>query len=80
MVALYFVFFFIGILIFLWMTEFSMFMRLVVAFSVFLVPSISITVWLAKIGDKPPPNSVIIVPKHSNASESHNVEAENLIK
>ncbi len=75
MFILYFIFFFIGILVFLWMAEFNIFLRIIAAFLVFLIPSISITGWLVKIGDKPPPDAVVIVPKHSDVSE--NTDSEN---
>ena len=63
MIISYFVFLIIGVAVFFAMAKFGLPVRLVVALSVFLIPSIALTVWVVRTGDKPPPDAITVVPK-----------------
>jgi hypothetical protein len=68
MIVSYIVFFALGVVVFFLMAKFGLPIRLAVALAVFLIPSVVLTVWVVRAGDKPPPDAVTIVPKHSESS------------
>jgi hypothetical protein len=68
MIVAYIIFFVFGVVTFLLMAKFGLPIRLVAALTVFLMLSILFTVWVIRGGDKPPPDAVIVVPKHSESS------------
>ena len=58
MVTAYAAFLILGILVFLATGRFGLPKRLVIALTIFLLPSIGLTLWVWSIGDKPQPESV----------------------
>ena len=62
MILSYFLFFILGVIAFFLMQKFNFALQIATAFGVFLIPSIIMTIWLLKIGDKPDIDSVVIVP------------------
>ena len=63
MIVAYFVFFIVAVVAFLLMAQFSLPMRIAAAFIIFMIPSIALTVWVVRVGDKAPPDAVTIVPE-----------------
>lgn len=55
----------LGLTAFLLTAKFGLPIRLVIALAIFIVPSISLTVWVARAGDKPPPGAVTVAPEPS---------------
>lgn len=43
--------------------------RIAIALAVFIIPSILLTVWVVRTGDKPAPDAITIVPKPGAAPE-----------
>lgn len=69
MIIAYLVFFAVGAVIFFLMEKFSLPIRIAVSLGVFLIPAIVLTAWVVRTGDKPPPDAVTVVPKHSEPSD-----------
>ena len=63
MILSYLIFLVVGVVIFFLMGKFGFPMRIATALSVFLIPSFILTVWVARTGDKPPPDAITITPK-----------------
>lgn len=57
MITAFAVFLVLGIVVFLATRRLSLPKRVIIAATVFLLPSIGLTVWVWSIGDKPPPDS-----------------------
>jgi len=70
MIIAYLVFLALGVVIFFLMAKFGLPIRFAVALAVFLVPSIILTMWVIRTGDKPPPDAVTVVPKYSESSDT----------
>ena len=62
MIALYGVFFVIGIAIFFLTGKLPIAIRLAISLLVFASLSVLVTLWAVKIGDKPPPGAVTVSP------------------
>lgn len=45
--------------------------RVLLAFLVFLIPAVSITVWVVIKGDKAPPDAVTVYPSNENPPDSN---------
>lgn len=58
MITAYAAFLVLGILVFLATGGFRLPKRLLIALTIFLLPSIGLTVWVWSIGDKSPPDSL----------------------
>ena len=58
MITAYAAFLVLGVVVFLATGRFNLPKRLLIALTIFLLPSIGLTVWVWSIGDKPPPDSV----------------------
>ena len=56
-------------IVFFLMAKFGLPMRVAVALGVFVIPSVVLTVWVARIGDKPPSDAITIVPKPGTTPE-----------
>lgn len=69
MIVAYLAFLALGIVAFLLTAKFSLPIRIAVALAVFVIPSIVLTVWVARVGDKPPPDAITVVPKPSATPE-----------
>jgi hypothetical protein len=65
MIIAYIAFFALGIVAFFVMAKFGLPIRIAVALAVFLIPSIALTVWVLRVGDKPPSDAITVVPKSS---------------
>jgi hypothetical protein len=63
MVFAYIGFFVLGVIVFFLMAKFGLPMRVAIALAVFVIPSVVLTVWVVRVGDKPPPDAITIVPK-----------------
>lgn len=70
MVISYFVFFAFGLVAFFLLKKFNLLIRITVALIVFLVPSIALTVWINRVGDKPPEGAVTVIQKSPNEREN----------
>lgn len=70
MITAYLVFFVLGLTAFLFTARFGLPIRIVIALAIFIVPSISLTVWVARAGDKPPPGAVTVTPAPSALPEA----------
>lgn len=66
MIIGYITFLVLGVVTFLLMAKFGLLIRITVALAVFLIPSIVLTVWIVRTGDKPPPDAITIVPEQNN--------------
>lgn len=73
MIIAYFVFLILGVVVFFLTTKFGLPVRVAIALTVFLIPSIVLTVWVVRVGDKPPPDAITIVP---NPSASDKVDSK----
>ena len=62
MIIAYLFFFFLGLTAFLLTAKFGLPIRIVIALAIFMVPSISLTVWVAHRGDEPAPGAVTVTP------------------
>ncbi len=69
MIIMYIIFLALGVAIFFLMAKFGLPIRIAVALAVFVIPSIILTVWIARTGDKPPPDAITVVPKSSATSD-----------
>lgn len=70
MIIGYLAFFALGIVAFFLMAKFGLPIRMAVGLAVFLIPSIVLTVWVVRIGDKPPPDAITIVPEQNREEKS----------
>lgn len=61
----YLAFLILGILAFFFMPSLSSLMRISVALAIFLIPSIALTIWVIKVGDKAPSDAITILPSNS---------------
>ena len=77
MIIAYIGFLALGVIVFFLMAKFGLPMRIAVALAVFLVPSIVLTVWIARVGDKPPPDAITIVPKPSASDKTDSKDSGN---
>jgi biotin transporter BioY len=64
MIIGYIIFFALGVVVFFLMAKFSLPIRSMIALAVFLIPSIVLTVWVVRTGDKPQPGAVTVLPEH----------------
>ena len=62
MIVLYIAFAIAGVLAFVLLSKVGMPLRIAIALLVAIGPSIALTVWVASVGDKPPPDARTIVP------------------
>lgn len=83
MIGLYAAFFIVGLVIFFLTGKQPITIRLAIAVGVFAGLSILATLWVAKIGDKPPPGAVTISPNevgepsgNPTGKERHEPKAE----
>ena len=60
MITAYAVFLVLGIAVFLATARFSLSKRLIIATTIFLLPSIALTIWVWSIGDEPQPGAVTV--------------------
>lgn len=65
MIIGYITFLALGIVAFLIMARFGLLIRIAVVLAVFLVPSIALTVWIVRVGDKPPSDAITVILKPS---------------
>jgi hypothetical protein len=70
MLAAYLVFFVLGLTVFLFTARLGLPIRIVIALAIIIVPSISLTVWVVRAGDEPPPGAVTVVPEPSAVPEN----------
>jgi hypothetical protein len=70
MIIAYIVFFALGVLAFFLTAKLGLPLRSAIALAVFLIPSIILTLWVARVGDKPPSDAVTIVPKPSTPDKT----------
>ncbi len=68
MIFAYVGFFVLGVIVFFLMSKFGLPLRIALALAVFVIPSVVLTVWVARVGDKPPPDAITIVPKPGGTS------------
>jgi membrane protein implicated in regulation of membrane protease activity len=66
MILGYLVFLVLGVIAFFFMPSLSSPMRISVALAIFLIPSIALTIWVVKIGDRAPSDAITILPNKSN--------------
>ena len=59
----YVVFLVLGVAAFFLAVKLALPWRIVIALAVFVVPSILLTVWVIRTGDKPTPDAITVVPK-----------------
>jgi hypothetical protein len=59
----YIVFFVLGVVAFFLALKLALPWRIAIALAVFIIPSIAMTVWVARTGDEPAPDAITIVPK-----------------
>jgi ACR3 family arsenite efflux pump ArsB len=57
MILLYVLFLVLAVLSFAVTNKFSIIVRIAIALGIFVIPSIIATMWVSKVGDKPPPDS-----------------------
>lgn len=60
MIIAYAVFLVLGIVVFLATRRFSLPKRIIIATTIFLLPSIALTLWVWSIGDEPQPGAVTV--------------------
>lgn len=72
MIIGYLAFLTLGIIAYFLMAKFGLPIRIVLALAIFLIPSIALTVWIVRIGDKAPPDAITIIPEQ-NAHKSDSV-------
>jgi len=53
----------LGVVAFFLAAKLALPWRVVIALAVFLIPSMALTVWVIRTGDKPAPDAIAIVPK-----------------
>lgn len=63
MIIGYLVCFALGNVAYFLMAKFDLPIRITVALAVFLILSVVLTVWVVRIGDKPPPDAITVVPE-----------------
>jgi hypothetical protein len=63
----YFLFLVVGALSFYFLPNLSSLIRISVALAIFLIPSITLTIWVMKIGDRAPSDAITILPNTSKA-------------
>lgn len=63
MVFAYIGFFVLGVIVFFLMGKFGLPIRVAIALAVFVIPSIVLTIWISRVGDKPSPDAITIVPR-----------------
>jgi hypothetical protein len=73
MIVAYLGFLLIAVLVFVLTGKLALPIRMAVGLAVFLIPSIALTVWIARVGDKPPGDAVTVVPKPTgiDKADSH---------
>lgn len=59
----YVVFLALGVAAFFLAVKLALPWRIAIALAVFIVPSILLTIWVVRTGDKPAPDAITIVPK-----------------
>lgn len=74
MIAAYLLFMIIGVAVFFATGKFSLPVRIMVAFFVFLLPSIALTLWVVRTGDKPSPGAITVVPQSDQNSGKNDSE------
>lgn len=62
MIALYIIFAIVGALAFVLLSKFGMPLRILIALLIAVGLSIALTVWVTRVGDKPPHDARTIVP------------------
>lgn len=63
MIGLYILFFALGVITFTVTAKFGLPVRTGIAVAVFIVPSILVTLWFLKVGDKPPADATTVYPE-----------------
>lgn len=77
MTIAYIAFLVLGVIAFFLMAKFGLPIRIAVALAVFIVPSIVLTMWIVRVGDKPPPDAITIVPKPSASDKTGSQDSGN---
>lgn len=70
MIISYLAFFVLAVVVFIFTVRLGLPLRLAVALAVFLIPSIVLTVLVFRIGDKPPPDAITVVPRPSASDKA----------
>jgi predicted RND superfamily exporter protein len=76
MIIAYLGFFALGVLIFFLMAKLGLPMRIGVSLAVFLIPSIILTIWVVRVGDKPPSDAITVVPRPSESEKTDSQDPE----
>ncbi len=63
MILLYILFFVAGVISFMVTNRLGLPVRVGIGLAVFIIPSILVTLWLLKVGDKPPPDARTVHPQ-----------------
>lgn len=70
MIFLYLAFFALGVGVFFLTLKLGLSMRFAVAFAAFIIPSIIVTLWVIRTGDKPAPDAITVFPKQDEDSKT----------
>ena len=66
MITAYAAFLVLGSAVFLATARFSLPKRIIIAMTIFLLPSIGLTLWIWSIGDEPQPGAVTVSPESAD--------------
>lgn len=69
MIAIYIVCLVVGIAAFFLLAKLQMPLRILIALALAVVPSVAVTLWVARVGDKPPPDARTVVPTSGNEAD-----------
>lgn len=70
MIAAYITFLLFGIVVFFLTAKLGLPLRITLALTILLIPSIILTVWIVRVGDNSPPGAVVVVPRPSPTDNS----------
>jgi hypothetical protein len=63
LIGAYLLFLFLGTIAFFAMVKARLPIRIGVALAIFVIPSIALTVWVVRVGDRPSPGAIIVAPE-----------------
>ena len=76
MIAAYIAFLVLGVIAFALSAKLAFVLRIVIALVVFIVPSIILTIWVVKVGDRPMPDAITVVPELPESDETNSKDPD----
>ena len=76
MIAAYIAFLVLGVIAFVFSAKLAFLLRIFIALVVFIIPSIILTIWVARVGDRPMPDAITVVPEPPETDKTNSKDPD----